>query len=246
MKGNKERRLMFSPVKTSKIPDEVYEQIVSMINDGQLRPGQRLPSERELASDLGVSRQSIREAIYRADSMGLIEVRQGEGSFVLSSIRENLRSPMTILLEGQADKIFEFLEIRKLIEAWCAEKASTKATTEDLNRMGMILEKMEKVVPTDTAWEKVDMDFHLSVAAATQNIIAMHIMEALKDSFHNFFRVRRITTRADRKERLLQQHIEIFKAISKRDPVLAKRKALDHLDFIDKLIKEDMKKGKNE
>ena len=108
MKKNVGTGRVFSPIKTSKIPDEVYKQIVSMISSGQVKPGQRLPSEREMASDLGISRQSIREALYRAETMGLIEVRQGEGSFVLSSVGESLSSPLAILLSEQAELLFEF------------------------------------------------------------------------------------------------------------------------------------------
>lgn len=242
MKRNEGKRGIFSPIKTSKIPDEVYKQIVSMISSGQLKPGQKLPPEREMASDLGISRQSIREALYRAETMGLIEVRQGEGSFVLSSVLESLKPPLTILLEEEVERIFEFLEVRKLIEGWCAEKASTEATAEDLKKMEEILAKMERIALADKEWEKVDVEFHVSVAAATHNVIAMHIMDALKDTFNAFFRFRQVITKPDKKDLILQHHNEIFKAIRERDPSLAKRKIVDHLDFIEKKLKEDMER----
>ena len=242
LKRNEGKRGIFSPIKTSKIPDEVYKQIVSMISSGQLKPGQKLPPEREMASDLGISRQSIREALYRAETMGLIEVRQGEGSFVLSSVLESLKPPLTILLEEEVERIFEFLEVRKLIEGWCAEKASTEATAEDLKKMEEILAKMERIALADKEWEKVDVEFHVSVAAATHNVIAMHIMDALKDTFNAFFRFRQVITKPDKKDLILQHHNEIFKAIRERDPSLAKRKIVDHLDFIEKKLKEDMEK----
>ena len=242
LKKNQSEGGVFFPIKTSKIPDKVYKQIVSMISTGKLKPAEKLPSEREMASDLEVSRQSIREALYRAKTMGLIEVRQGEGSFVLSSVRETLKPPLTVLLEEEAERIFDFLEIRKLIEGWCAEKASGKATPENLEKMKEILKKMKGVVPTEKAWERVDREFHISVVAATQNVIAMHIMEALKDSFSSFFRLRRITTQSELKGLLCRQHNEIYRAISRRDPLLARQKAVEHLDFIEKRIKEDLKK----
>ena len=92
-KTNVEKGL-FAPIKASKISDKVYQQIVSLISNGQLKPGDKIPSERELSSELGISRQSIREALNRARVVGLIEVRQGEGSFILSSIRESLKPPL--------------------------------------------------------------------------------------------------------------------------------------------------------
>ncbi|MFH1243356.1 MAG: FadR/GntR family transcriptional regulator [Pseudomonadota bacterium] len=243
MQRKENKRGLFSSIKTTKKPDEFYKQLVAIINNGQIKPGEKLPSERELASDLGISRQSIREAIYRAESIGLIEVRQGEGSFVVSSLRETLKSPMTVLLEEEAEKIFDFLEIRKLIEGWCAERAATMATAEDLEKLREILGRMEEVVPTDSKWEKVDTEFHLSIAAATKNVIAMHIMQALKDSFHSYFRLRRISTRDDRKGPLLNQHREIYEAISRKDPDLSKQKTFEHLGFIENLIIEDMGKA---
>jgi GntR family transcriptional repressor for pyruvate dehydrogenase complex len=239
---NVRNQRIFSPIKASKISDEVYKQLVSLISSGQLKPSEKLPSEREMASDLGVSRQSIREALYRAEIMGLIEVRQGEGSFVLSSVRESLKPPLVVLLEEEAGRIFEFLEVRKLIEGWCAEKAATEATAEDLEKMEGILEKMARIAPTDREWEGLDVEFHLSIAAATHNVIAIHIMEALKDSFGSFFRFRKVLTRSERKDLLWQHHDEIYRAISQRDPFLARQKLVRHLDYIEKKITEEMEK----
>lgn len=242
MKGSESRNRIFFPIRTSKISDEVYKQLVSLISNGQLKPGEKLPSEREMASDLGISRQSIREALYRAEIVGLIEVRQGEGSFVLSSLRESLKPPLLVLLEEEAGRIFEFLEVRKLIEGWCAEKAATEATSEDLGEMEGILEKMERIVPTDAGWEGLDVEFHLSIARTTHNVIAIHIMEALKDSFGSFFRFRKVFSRPEKKDLLWQHHHAIYKAITQRDPLLAKKKIVAHLDFIERKIREEMEK----
>src|SRR5512136_1748970 len=177
------RKNLFSAVTPSKIPDMVYKQLVTLITRGHLKPGEKLPSERAMALELGVSRQSIREAIYRATTAGLMEVRQGEGAFIISSFKGNLKQPLSIMLTEQAEKVFEFLEIRKLIEGWCAERESEAATPADLKRMQGVLKKMEKVKPAESIWEKADLDFHSFIAAATHNVLAMHVMEGLKDSF---------------------------------------------------------------
>jgi GntR family transcriptional regulator, transcriptional repressor for pyruvate dehydrogenase complex len=231
---------LFSAVTPSKIPDVVYKQLVSLIAKGHLRPGEKLPAERAMAQELGVSRQSIREAIYRAKTAGLIEVRQGEGTFVISSVKGDFKSPLSILLEEQAEKVFEFLEIRKPIEAWCAERASEAATPADLKRMQGILRKMERVKPPEPAWERADLDFHASVAAATHNVIAMHVMEGLKDSFRTYFRVKKFTTKPERKEVLLRQHKDIFEAIRQKNPKEARKKIIEHLDYVVGMITEDL------
>jgi GntR family transcriptional repressor for pyruvate dehydrogenase complex len=231
---------LFSAVTPSKIPDMVYKQLVSLITRGHLKPGEKLPSERAMALELGVSRQSIREAIYRATTAGLMEVRQGEGTFIISSLQGNLRQPLSILLEEQAENVFEFLEIRKLIEGWCAERASEAATPADLKKMQNILKKMEKVKPPESAWERADLDFHSSIAAATHNVLAMHVMEGLKDSFHNYFRVKKYNTKPERKDVLLGHHRGILEAIRQKNPKNARKKIMEHLDYVEKMITEDI------
>ena len=234
------RKNLFSTVTPRKIPEMVYKQLVSLITKGHLKPGEKLPSERAMASELGVSRQSIREAIYRATTAGLIEVRQGEGTFIISSFKGNLRQPLSILLTEQAEKVFEFLEIRKLIEGWCAERASEAARPTDLRKMQGVLKKMEGAMPAESVWEKADLEFHSFIAAATHNVLAMHVMEGLKDSFQTYFRVKKYSTKPERKNVLLGQHRRILEAIRQRDPKKARKKLLEHLDYVEKMITEDI------
>jgi GntR family transcriptional repressor for pyruvate dehydrogenase complex len=229
---------LFNPIKTSKISDEVYKQIVSLIGNGQLKPGDKIPSEREMASELAISRQSIREALNRAEVMGLIQVRQGEGSFILSSVREPLKPPLTVIIEKEAERIFEFLEIRKLIEGWCAEKAALEATGEELEDMKRILNKMKKVVSKDKQWEELDLELHFSIAKATHNIIAIHIMDALRVNFSLFFRFTKSMPSSERLDVLWQHHNEIIDAITRKDSKQAKQKIIDHLNFIEEKIKK--------
>jgi len=236
--GNSKK--LFSSVTSRKIPDVLYKQLVSLITSGRIAPGEKLPSERDMALELGISRQSIREAIYRAKAAGLIEVRQGGGTFVISSMKGDLKPPLSILLEEQAEKIFEFLEIRRLIEAWCAEKAAKAANSGDLKKLQALLRKMEKVKPTTEGWERADLDFHSCIAAATHNVIAMHIMEGLKESFRSYFRVKKFTTHTERKDLLLKQHQSIYEAIRARNAREARKKALDHLDYVEEMITENL------
>ena len=238
-KSNVEKGL-FAPVKTSKISDEVYKQIVSLISNGHLKPGDKIPSERELSAELGISRQSIREALNRAEVMGLIDVRQGEGSFILSSLNESLKPPLTVIMEDEVERIFDFLEIRKLVEGWCAEKAALEATGEELKDMKTILDKMKKVVSKDKQWEELDLVLHRSIAKATHNIVAIHIMDALKVNFSLFFRFTKSMPSSERLDVLWQHHYEIIDAIARKESIEAKQKVIDHLNFIEGKIRKDM------
>ncbi len=245
MSRNKTNKKLFTPIKARKLSDEVYKQIVSLISSGDLKPGDKIPSERELAADMGISRQSIREALNRAEVMQLIEVRQGEGSFILSSVNESLKPPLTLIIEKEAGRIFDFLEIRKLVEGWCAEKAALEATPDELENMEEILDKMKKVASKDKQWEAMDLKLHLSFAKATHNVIAVHIMEALKSNFRPFFRFTKSMPSSERIDVLWQHHYEIYTAIKQRDPETAKKKVIAHLNFIEEKLKEDMKTIKN-
>ena len=237
---NKSEKNLFSPVKTNKKSDEVYNQLFSLISSGRLTPGDKIPSERELAAELRISRQSIREALNRAEVMGLIKVRQGEGSFILSSVKGALKPPLTLIIEQEAARIFEFLEIRKLVEGWCAEKAALEATSAELRGMMEILQKMKKVASKDKQWEELDLELHLSFAKATHNVIAVHIMEALKVNFGPFFKFTKSMPSSEKIDVLWQHHYEIYKAIERGDPATASRMVIEHLNFIEEKLKEDM------
>lgn len=245
MTRNRSEKKLFVPIKTRKLSDEVYRQIVSLISSGELKPGDKIPSERELAAVMGISRQSIREALNRAEVMRLIEVRQGEGSFILSSVNESLKPPLTLIMEKEVERIFDFLEIRKLVEGWCAEKAAVEATGDELENMQEILDKMKKVAAKDKQWEAMDLELHLSFAKATHNVIAVHIMEALKSNFRPFFKFTKSMPSSERIDVLWQHHYEIFSAIKQKDPVKAKKKVIAHLNFIEEKLKADMKTIKN-
>jgi GntR family transcriptional repressor for pyruvate dehydrogenase complex len=242
---NRSDKKLFSPIRSRKLSDEVYKQLVSLISSGELKPGDKIPSERELAADMGISRQSIREALNRAEVMRLIEVRQGEGSFILSSVNESLKPPLTLIMEKEVERIFDFLEIRKLVEGWCAEKAAVEANGDELENMQEILDKMKKVAAKDKQWEAMDLELHLSFAKATHNVIAVHIMEALKSNFRPFFKFTKSMPSSERIDVLWQHHYEIFSAIKQKDPVTAKKKVIAHLNFIEEKLKADMETIKN-
>ncbi|MFZ2446046.1 MAG: FadR/GntR family transcriptional regulator [Syntrophobacteraceae bacterium] len=244
MKEHNVQGNLFFAVTPRKVSEGIYQQLVSLIASGRLKPGARLPSERTMALDLGVSRQSIREAIHRAVAQGLIEVRQGDGTFVISSVRESLKPALSIILEKQAERIFDFLEIRKVIEAWCAEKAALSAKASDIRKMRGLLKKMEGLEPGEAKWEKADLEFHSSIAAASHNLVAVHIMEGLKDSFNQYFRTKKFAIEVESKEMLTEQHRAIFEAIQNKDSNEARAKIHEHLEFVCGAIRREYLKSR--
>jgi GntR family transcriptional repressor for pyruvate dehydrogenase complex len=233
---------LFSTVTPRKIPDVVYQQLVSLIASGRLKPGEKLPSERDMAADMGVSRQSIREAINQARTVGLIEVRQGGSTVVVSSVKEHLKTPLAIILEEQGEKILEFLDVRKLFECWCAEKAAAAAKPADVRSMQALLRRMERLQPGEAAWEKADLSFHSAIAAASHNVIAIHIMEGLKASFNSYFKAKKFALGPECKELLHRQHQNVLLAIRQKNPPAAMDRMREHLEYVEDVIRRDFLK----
>jgi GntR family transcriptional repressor for pyruvate dehydrogenase complex len=234
------RAPLFSTVTPRKIPDVVYKQLVALIASGRLKPGEKLPSERDMALDMGVSRQSVREAIHQARTMGLIEVRHGGGSVVVSSVIEQLKTPLAVLLEEQAETIFEFLDIRTLFESWCAERAARSAKTADLRAMASHLKAMSRLEPGGAEWERSDLAFHAAVAAASHNLVAIHIMDGLKSSFTTYFKAKKFALGPERKDLLHSQHTGIYEAIRQHDAQAAGARMRAHLSYVEDVIRRDV------
>ncbi len=223
-----------------RILDEVYDQLLSLINNGKLKPGERLPPERVLARDLRVSRQSIREALKRAESKGLIKVRQGEGTFVLSAASDLMESPFLTMMTEEIGKIYEFIEIRKLIEVWCARKAAEFGTARELKKMEKALTEMERLIDSNEILGKPDIDFHIVVAEASHNTLMVHMMTTIKQIFLSMFKISNFTRRPGKNRILIKQHQEIYEAIKKRDPELARKKMEYHLQFVESEWREEI------
>jgi len=223
-----------------KILDEVYDQLLSLISNGKLKPGERLPPERVLARDLKVSRQSIREALKRAESKGLVKVRQGEGTFILSAASHLIESPFLTLMTEEVEKIYEFIEIRKLIEVWCAKKAAEFITAKELKKMEKALSEMEKLINSREILGKPDIDFHIAIAEASHNTLMVHMMTTIKQIFLSMFKISNFIRRPEKNKILIKQHQEIYEAIKNRNPELAGKKMERHLLFVESEWREEM------
>ncbi|HJX59969.1 MAG TPA: FadR/GntR family transcriptional regulator [Thermodesulfobacteriota bacterium] len=240
MKTSYPHRNKFRPVMKKKILDEVYDQLLSLISNGKLKPGERLPPERVLARDLKVSRQSIREALKRAESKGLVKVRQGEGTFILSAASHLIESPFLTLMTEEVEKIYEFIEIRKLIEVWCAKKAAEFITAKELKKMEKALSEMEKLIDSREILGKPDIDFHIAIAEASHNTLMVHMMTTIKQIFLSMFKISNFIRRPGKNKILIKQHQEIYEAIKNRNPELAGKKMERHLLFVETEWREEM------
>ncbi|CAG0910963.1 unnamed protein product, partial [Cyprideis torosa] len=171
----------FQPVQQEKLPQAIVRQIEQLILTGVLRPGERLPAERELADRLGVSRPSLREAIAELEARELLEARAGAGIYVTEVLGSAFSKALIGLFANHDEAVFDYLSFRRDMEGLAAERAASLGTETDLRVIAQLFEKMEaasgKRNPADEA--RLDADFHLAIIEASHNVIMLHMMRSM-------------------------------------------------------------------
>ena len=226
---------MYKPIKPVRVSDEIVNQIKGLIGQGKLKPGDRLPPERELVELLGVSRPSLREALNSLTTMGFLEVKQAKRTFVKSMASPTIQDPLSLLIKADTRKIFDLIEVRKALETWTAYHAAERATEEDISQLDTILQKMKGALKKGESWEKQDADFHLALAQATHNTIQIHIMSTIHDLLKES--TAKVFTDSKKVQKLLDQHGYIFSAIKEHAPDKARERALEHLDYVESEVR---------
>ena len=240
----------FRPVHSEKLAAAVVRQIEELILRGILRPGERLPAERELSERLGVSRPSLREAVSDLQSRGLLSSRAGAGIFVTEALGSAFSDTLVQLFARHDEAVFDYLSFRRDMEGLAAERAATHGTETDLRVIGELFGQMEvahgKRNPADEA--RLDADFHLAIIEAGHNVIMLHMMRSMyqllrEGVFYNrsvMFKQR--TTR----EALLDQHRAVNDALQARDPAGARAAVEAHLDYVEAALSADRKAERDE
>lgn len=222
---------MFKPIKSVKISDRVYEQLRDMIYRSELRAGEKLMSERDMAQAFNVGRPTVREAIQKLTEQGLIESRRGVGTFVLGEDTRKKKKPLLQLLNGQDFTIVDLLEVRLVLESNSAALAARRATEQDVRIIEQSLNRL-----LDTRYSPVrelddELSFHMNIAYATKNIVQVHLMKSFYDVLYYGMNLAFPTLIKDEKldELTFDQHITIFKAIENRDSELAAETMENHI-----------------
>lgn len=236
---------MFKPVKTKKVYEEVIEQIKQLIVDGKLQPGDKLLSERELSEKLSVSRASIREAFSALESMGIITIRPGEGSFVRQVSYEGMLQPLSFLLHVDIDDVVKLLEVRKILELEIAALAAERATKEDIEEIRKALNRMVDEINCGEIGDAADEEFHFAILQAAHNPILIKVMSAVSDlmssTFH--FSRQRLFMAANMPKILYDSHCSIFQAIVQRKPQLARSLMSKHLTMVERAMMQLKRDG---
>ena len=208
--------ISFQPIRPKKISEEIVEQIKLLISQGDLKPGDRLPSERELATMLGVSRPSVREALMVLEAIGFVDSRQGGGTFVRTLTKNSIADPLAKLVENKDPQLLRSLaEVRMGLEGWSAYLAAQRASEDDLAEIQRHYAVMEKQAAKGGWSSEVDAEFHYAITAASHNSLQMHVLDSIHSLFHTTIQVALMEfyQQEGYLQLLLKQHYEIMAAI---------------------------------
>ncbi|MDR7543004.1 MAG: FadR/GntR family transcriptional regulator [Armatimonadota bacterium] len=221
-------------MRRTRVYEEVAQRIRELIISRALKPGDRLPAERDLAVALGVSRASVRDAIRTLEAAGLVEPRQGDGTLVQQPSTDSLMAPLATALLVRSDLLADLLAVRKMIEPPIARKAAVHATPDEVRQMDAILARQAARVEAGELAVEEDTAFHDAIARASRNQVVLKVAGVLMDLMRESRR-RALQIRG-RPQRSLRGHRRILEAIRRRDGEAAYRAMLDHLDQIEEMV----------
>lgn len=225
-----------------RLSDSITEQIERLIVQGELIPGDALPSERDLAKQLGVSRPSLREALLLLESRGLVQARRGGGFDVTDVTGPTITDPLVHLLQRHPETIDDVLELRHGLECVAAYFAAIRATDADAKRLKEMSATMKRRRAERDPLEDADLDadFHMAIAEASHNVALVHVMRGIFNLMRsNMMRSREVLYRQAGNVLLLdEQHAAIVRAIIARDHDAARAAANLHLSFIQASLRE--------
>ena len=243
---NRNRHLFFNmsiplkPIKPKRVSDQVFDQIRELIYRGKFKPGEKLMTERELATAMDVSRTTIRDAIQRLSAMGLIVQRQGQGTFV-KSFDENLENPLSKAIEAQNVSLDDLLEVRIGLECNAVALAALRADEADILAMAQSIDEMQSAIKSGRLGTQADTAFHMAIAYAAKNPLHILIMRNFYDYLFHGIRENLSSLYKEPKniKIILRQHKNILRAIKARDKEEAWEAMQAHIEFVMDYFKEN-------
>ncbi|MFC7293394.1 FCD domain-containing protein [Marinobacter aromaticivorans] len=229
------------------IAQEISYRLERLILDGGLAPEQKIPSERQLAERLRVSRSVIREALHELQGRGVIETRHGKGSFVSSMVPGSgdlsEQGPLMHLFEGHSRTLYDLLEVREQLEGQAAFLAAQRATGADLHRITKAFRALEATDPLSNA--RPDHGFHQAIVEASHNPILVHVLNSLKNMMLMTVQasVANLNPRAEMRKKIVQQHRQLYDAILAGKPATAQKVATAHVRFVSRTMRDMENQG---
>jgi GntR family transcriptional regulator, transcriptional repressor for pyruvate dehydrogenase complex len=219
------------------VTDEAIDKIKTMILSGGLTPGSRLPREADLAAELGVSRNSLREAVKALSLVRILDVRQGDGTYVTSLEAPLLMDALGFLLDfHQDDSVLDFLAVRRILEPAATAMATRNLKSAEIAEIQQVIAADSLQTPVHTLVEH-DLKFHAMIAAGSGNAVLAAMLESISLPTSRA-RIWRGLTQEGAYPRTLAEHAEILRAIENREPELAAARAMVHIAGVEDWLRE--------
>jgi len=223
----------FEAVRRDKVYEGVAKQIERLILK-KLQPGDKLPSERELAELLRVSRSSIRDAIRSLELMGMVEPRQGAGTIVREISTDSVANPLANVLKHKGELIQELLDFRMMLEPQLAARAATRVSDDDVSEMEEILNRQERKLRAGESTIPEDSEFHYAIALASGNSVVLKVLDTLMDLLRDS-RERSLQVEG-RQQKSVAGHRRVLAAIKRHDSEGAKVAMRRHIEDVEEIV----------
>jgi GntR family transcriptional repressor for pyruvate dehydrogenase complex len=227
----------FSPLqKQQTVAEAISAEILDLLRQKELKPGDKLPPERELAELLGVSRPSLREALRALSIMKVVEVRQGDGTYVSALKPEELVEHLEFVFMLDDSTTLQLFEARKIVESGNAALAAERISDEELAALHACLEKSERSVHDPEAFLQADIELHEIITRAARNPVLERFMASIKTlgraSRHRTSRMPGVT------KMVVLHHRQIVAALELRDPAATSAAMLQHLEYVEQMYRD--------
>ena len=236
---------MPNKLQVPRISDAIAATLERRILEGSLKPGDRLPPERELAVDLGVSRPSLREAIQKLASKGMVQSRQGGGTYVTDALESSFSDPWQDMMGNHPNLREDMLEFRRMLEGQAAEWAAERATDADLQRLEKSFATLTAAFEADDTEKRsaADIAFHQAIGDAAHNVLIGHLSGALLRMMHDNIRLNlgELKSVPAASRLLMSQHAAIYNAVRERKPQAARSAAETHIDFVRETLAQTLR-----
>lgn len=211
----------------------VADSLLALISDRQLKPGDTLPTERELMQHYGVGRSSVREALRMLESRGLITAG-GSGAFAVSDFRNPLNDSLSLLLMVEESSLRELFEVRRIVEGEAVVLATERGDDSHVERMRAATDLMRQGLAVQEEYIDADVAFHLTIAEATQNRLVLHLMHALRDQLQralgSIYRI------PGSPEQSVEDHVRIIEVVAAGRPAEARKRMHEHLSRVEEAV----------
>lgn len=238
---------MFREIKNTKVFEQVIEQIKEIIQNGELKCGDQLPSERDLCEQLHVSRTSVREALRSLEMLGIIECRQGEGNFIRESFEDSLLEPISITFMLHGSKTNEILELRKIIEPETAALAARNISAAELQEIKELILLLNREDDSEKSAE-IDKKIHYKIVRASGNGLVINVMYAVSNLVDRYIEavVANLFQTPENKSIVKEQHEAVVREIEAHDAAKAAAAMRKHLEYTNDFISSSILQNQND